>query len=250
MSRPRPEPVTIRFRDPVRAEITKILTHPATGLALLITLVANTSLAVLAVTDAVRLGVSAHPTRLSDLGSVMFSPVYAFLVVAATAAGSEHPDKQIQVTLTAVPGRTTLVTSKLVALLTVTAPAAVVTVGPARLIIAASARTGGTEALVDVARWTSTYLLMSVITFGFAGLTRSSIIPIGVLVLGPVLVATGVFQWAQIIRFLPDQASLSLLGHPGYDVTALPPTVAALTLTTWAAALTVTYTITLHRRDA
>ena len=45
-------------------------------------------------------------------------------------------------------------------------------------------------------------------------------------------------------------AALSLLGTPGYTVTALPAAAAALTLTIWAAVCLAAYAAALIRRDA
>ena len=64
------------------------------------------------------------------------------------------------------------------------------------------------------------------------------------------LVGTGILQWPRVLRFLPDQAALSLLGTPGYSVTALPAATAALTLTTWAAVCLAAYATALVCRDA
>lgn len=238
----------IRFRDTVAAEITKILTHPATTVALALTISANTILAVLDATDTVRLGVGAHPTRLSDLPGVTFAPVYAFLVIPVWAAGSEYQDGQIRTTLTAVPHRATLATSKLAAMLAVTIPAAFLALLPGQLIADLGGR-AVVELPLDLARWVAVYALMSAIAFGFAGVARSVVAPISVLVLTPVLIATGVFQWPAGIRLLPDQAGLSLLGTPGYDVTEIPPMTAALVLLAWTLVLNVAYLTTLLRRD-
>lgn len=238
----------IRFRDIVTAEITKIRTHPATTAALAITISANTLLAVLDTTDAVRLGVGAQPTRLSDLPAVAFAPVYAFLVIPVWAAGSEYQDGQIRTTLTAVPHRATLAASKFAAMLAITLPAALLVLLPGQLIADVGRRSAG-ELLLDLARWVAVYVLMSAIAFGFAGVVRSVFVPLGVLVLTPILVATGVFQWPAGVRLLPDQASLSLLGTPGYDVTAIPPLTAVLVLLAWTLVLDAAYLTTLLHRD-
>ena len=66
----------------------------------------------------------------------------------------------------------------------------------------------------------------------------------------PVVVGTGILQWPRVLRFLPDQAALSLLGTPGYSVTALPTAAAALALTIWAAVCLAAYAATLIHRDA
>ncbi|SDN36726.1 hypothetical protein SAMN05216355_102126 [Actinomyces ruminicola] len=90
---------------------------------------------------------------------------------------------------------------------------------------------------------------MSVIAFGLAGLLRSAIAALGILITVPIIVGTGILQWPQVLRLLPDQAALSLLGAPGYDVTALPPAAAALVLATWAGLCLAAYALALIRRD-
>lgn len=243
-------PPRIRFRDTTAAEITKITTHPATVITFTLTLTANTLLAVLDATDLIRLGTGDQPARLSDLSGVMFAPVYIFLVVPVYAAASEYQHGQIHVTLTAVPHRATLAASQLTAILAVTIPGASLALVPGRLITAAAQATNINHTALDVARWITAYALMSAIAYGLAGILRNTVAPLALLVLTPILIATGVFQWAAGVRLLPDQASLSFLGTPGYDITELPPMTAALVLTAWAVTLNIGFFATLLHRDA
>ncbi|MDN5726900.1 MAG: hypothetical protein L0G99_13365, partial [Propionibacteriales bacterium] len=94
------------------------------------------------------------------------------------------------------------------------------------------------------------YLFLSMIAYGLARLLRQSIAPLAIMIGLPVIIGTGILQWPQGIRFLPDQASLSLLGTPGYDVTELPVGVAALVLFGWSVLATVTHVLAVTRRDA
>lgn len=241
---------TLRLRDVVHAEVTKITTHPATILGVAITLIANVTFAVIAATEVVRFGFGAEPAPLSAFPSVMFAPIYGFLIIAVYAAGSEYPSGQHRVTLAATPLRGRLSMAKWLALTVTTIPAAVIVLFPARVILALHAGLDPAGDLFNLGRWVIAYFLMSVVAFGLAGLTRNTTTSLAVLILIPILVATGVFQWPQGIKFLPDQAAMSLLGAPAYDVTELPPAIATLVLAGWALLAIVAYTVALLRRDA
>lgn len=91
---------------------------------------------------------------------------------------------------------------------------------------------------------------IGIVAFGLSGLLRSSIAPLAILIASPMVVATGVLQWPEGIRFLPDQASMSLLGIPAYEVTELPPGIAFLTLLVWALVSIIAYWFSLVRRDS
>lgn len=245
------EPPAIRRRDVIGSEMTKIVTHPATGIVLGITLVLNLSLAAI---DASGLmfytGASAGPSRLSSFGMVMLAPMYAFLVIPVWAAATEHHGNQLRMSLSAVPRRRTLVLAKLTGVLVVTLAAALVAIVPARLVIALSSGQRLTEVVLSCAQWVTVYLLISLIAYGLAGILRSTISALGIMIALPIIVATGILQWPEGIRFLPDQAGLSLVGTPGYDVTTLPPEIAALLLLGWAVLSLGAYTSVLIRRDA
>ncbi len=246
---PAPAPLTLRLRDVARAEVTKITTHPATLVGIAMAFTANLAFAVIAATEVIRFGLGAEPAPLDAFPSVMFAPIYGFLIMAAYAAGSEYPSGQHRVTLTATPRRGRLVAAKWSAMAVVTIPTALLVVVPARLILSLHARLDPAYAVLDLGRWLLVYFLMSAIAFGLAGLTRNTTTSLTVLILIPILVATGVFQWPQGIKYLPDQAAMSLLGTPAYDVTELPPGPAALVLTGWAVVAIVAYTTALIRRD-
>lgn len=242
---------TIRHRDAITSEITKIVTHPATTLILAITLVVNLALAVI---DASGLrfytGDAIVPSRLSSFGMVMLAPLYAFLVIPVWAAATEHHGGQLRMSLVANPRRGTFAFAKLTATLAVCIAAALVAIVPARLVIGVSSGLSPAELALNCAQWVAVYLLMSLIAFGLAGILNSNIAPLAIMIALPVVVATGILQWPEGIRFLPDQASLSLVGTPGYEVTELPPGVAVLTLLAWAALSVAAYTVALIRRDA
>lgn len=241
---------SIRLRDVTRAETAKGLTEPGTRAMYVAALVVNTALCAVASTDAVRLATGDGLTVLSDAGVLMFAPVYLFLVIPVYLAGGEYITGQIRLTLVAVPNRTRLVAAKLTALAAIVIPAATTALLPGRLIVTLSDGLSLGAILLDLTRWTAAYVLMSCVAYALAVLMRSRIAPIAILALVPLLLATGVLPFPAVIRLLPDQLSLSLLGTPGYDVTALPPAIAAALLSAWAAALLVAQAVAVLLRDS
>ena len=239
----------IRQRDVIGSEITKIITHPATVLMLAITLAVNLFLAVIDASGLI-FYTGAGPSRLSSFGMVMLAPLYAFLVIPVWAAATEHHGGQLRMSLTATPRRGTFTLAKLTATILVCLAAAIIAIVPARLVIGIASGLNPAELALNCTQWVGVYVLMSLIAFGLAGLLKNTIGPLGIMIALPVVVATGILQWPDGIRFLPDQASLSLVGTPGYDVTELPPGIAVLVLLAWAVLAIVVYTIVLLRRDA
>lgn len=242
----------IRLRDTITAEIIKVATVPSTPIMLAVVLITNLALAVI---DASKIGFyiqsdQTEPASISSFGMAMLAPVYAFLVVAAYAAASEYRDGQIRITLTAMPNRYQLFAGKTIAMLVVAFVGAALMLVPARIIIGVSNHLDIGAIFLDIAHWIAAYLLMSAITFGLAGLLRSSAATLGILITAPIVVGTGILQWPRVLRFLPDQAALSLIGTPGYNVTALPAPAAAITLTIWASLCLAAYAAALICRDA
>jgi len=241
----------IRLRDAVAAETTKIVSNPVAVLMLAVTVALNTLLAVVDASGVTFYTAGAgEPSTLSSFGTLMLAPVYAFLVLPVSAAASEYRGGQLRVSLTAVPDRRTLVFAKLAAVTAAALVGAVVALAPARLVIGVSDGLGAGALALDLGQWIAVYASMSLVAFGLAGLLRSSVTSLGILVTLPVVVATGVVQWPAGLRFLPDQAALSLVGAPAFDVHEIPPGAAALALTVWALVSVAAYALSLTRRDA
>lgn len=241
----------IRIRDVASAEITKIISHPTVIVTLAITMFINLSFAIIDATGILFYTASNQgPATLSDFGVVMFFPIYAFLVLPIIAASSEYKDGQFRMTLTAIPNRQTLMIGKFIAMVIAVLSATLVVLIPARLIIGISDGLSIGTLILDLSRWITVYLLMSLIAFGLAGFLRSTVAPLTILIMIPIFVATGILQWPEGLRFLPDQASMSLLGTPAYDVTELPAQIAFIALLCWALLWALTYWITLIRRDS
>lgn len=242
--------VPIRTRDVLFAEITKIVTNPATFIFLAISFLANITLAGI---DALQLGFytegANQPRTISSFGVVMFAPVYAFAVIAVVSAASEYSSGQIRVTLTASPARKRLIYSKVAAVAVVILFAALIAVAPSRALIGIANGSSGWDICLQIILWMAVYCGMSLIAYGLAGLFRGVVAPLAIMISLPMLVATGILQWPQGIRFLPDQASLSLLGTPAYEVTEISPAAGGLVLLLWSQLLIVAYSITFVLRD-
>lgn len=245
------KPPVIRRRDVITAEITKIVTSPVAVVMVAVTVAVNTLLATIDASGVTfYTGGTQGPSTLSSFGTLMIAPVYAFLVLPVHTAASEYHGGQLRVSLTAIPDRRTLLLGKLVAMTVTVLAAAILVLAPARMIIGFAEGWGAGELLLDLGQWISVYVFMSFIAFGLAGLLRSTITSLGILITLPIVVATGVLQWPEGLRLLPDQAGLSLIGTPAYDVHELPPGIAALTLTVWAFVSLSLYGLSLMRRDA
>lgn len=241
----------IRRRDVIASEITKITTHPATLLMLIIALIANLVIAGIEASE-VRFytGDETNFSTLSDFGIVMIAPIYAFLVIPVWAAATEHHGGQLRMSLTATPYRGNFVLAKLTAMLSVIVVAAIVAIVPARVVAGIGTGLSTGDLLINCVQWVAAYVFMSVFAFGLAGILKNTIAPLSIMIALPVVIATGILQWSDGLRFLPDQAALSLVGTPQFDVHEIPPGMAALVLAIWSIVAVAVYAITVARRDA
>ncbi|GAA3140253.1 hypothetical protein GCM10010466_34170 [Planomonospora alba] len=231
-----PDADGIRLSDPVRAELTKILTLPATWIALALALAADTLLGLLAATDAVRLAGPDGQVALARSGTVLLAPVYAFAAVPVFAAGGEYRGGQVRVSLLAVPDRDRFFLSKLLAVLGVLAVAALPAVLPGHLVrhVLGGADAGG--AAGGVPAKAVAYLLVGLVAYGFAALARTVVAPLAVLAALPVLVSPLLRGMApEVVRSLPHEAALSFLGVPEGPDLALERPVGLLVVAAWAA---------------
>jgi ABC-2 type transport system permease protein len=211
----------------VRAELTKIRTLRATWLALAVAFAGNTLLAVLARTDAVRIAGADGSVPIDRIGTLMLAPVYAFIAVVVYATGSEYRSGQIRVSLTAVPDRRSLAAAKLGAITLVSVAAVVPAVLPAVVI-----RPDGTAS--DLLLSAAVHLMLSLIGCGFAVLARSLITPLAVLFILPVMVSPLLRSALPgVVKFLPHEAALSLLGAPTDPVGDLTRGGGLLVLVSW-----------------
>lgn len=241
----------IRRRDGVRAEMTKIITHPSTLAALGGAFIANLLLAAIDTSGVTfYVGSSDGPSSISEFGLVMLVPLYAFLVIPAYAAASEYQGGQLRMSLVATPHRGAFVAAKLVAVSAVATIGALIVIAPARIVMGVAEGLSVAAVSAACGAWFLAYVFMSLVAFGLAGVMRSAISALGILIALPIVIATGVLQWPAGLRFLPEQAALSLVGTPQFEVNALPAAMAATTLATWSALAVASYALTLTRRDA
>jgi ABC-2 type transport system permease protein len=227
-------PGGIRPRDLLTAELTKIRTMPAAWLAAAGALLANTLLGLLAATDVVRLAGRDGHVAIAELGTVLLAPAYLLAVLPVLAAGNEYRGGQLRVSLAAVPERGRYFTAKLLATTAVTAVAAVCVVAPGYLVQHALAD-GVPAALGGILARSAGYLLLGLIGFGLAVLTRTIVTPLAVLSCAPVLVATtlgGIVPG--LVRLLPHEAALSFLGMPASPELTIDPAAGLLVLVGWA----------------
>lgn len=234
------------------AELTKIRTLPAVWIALALTVVANTVLGVLAATDAVRVASADGEVAVGQLGTLMLAPVYVFIAIAVFAAGTEYRGGQLRVSLAAVPDRTRWFGSKLAVSAAAALLAAIPAVLPGLLVqrgVAGDLASGRT--VTDLLALLTSYLLLSLVGFGFAFLARTLVTPLAVLFILPILVSTTLGSlFPQVIRFLPHEATLSFLGRAADPATALGRGAGLLVLTGWALLFVGTAWVLVVRRDS
>lgn len=225
------------------AELTKIRTLPATWLAAAAAMVANTVLGLLAAGDVVRVGSQDGSVAIGGLGTVMLAPAYIFATVAVLAAGSEHSAGQLRVSLLAVPARARLFATKLA----VTAVASLV--GAAVVILPGYLIQHGTAAAGLVALVTA-YLLLALVGFSLAVLSRTVVTPLALLFVAAVLVAPTLRgALPEVVRYLPHDAALSLVGMAD-DPGALDRLGGLSVLTAWSAVSVAVAAAVYIRRDS
>ncbi|MDP9841960.1 ABC-2 type transport system permease protein [Streptosporangium lutulentum] len=234
-----PLPVeTIRFGDILAAERIKISTLPASWIALTVAFGANTLLGAVAATDVVRIAGQDGP--IARLGTLMLAPVYVFVAIAVFAAGSEYRGGQLRVSLAVVPGRDRLFAAKLTVSTTLSLIASIPAVLPGyALWHAAEVRSGepGTrDVVIGFLALLTAYLLLGLIGHGFAVVAKTVVTPLAVLLITPILISPAFRSTLpHLVRFLPHEAALSLLGMPADPATALDPVAGLLVLAAWAA---------------
>lgn len=250
-----PSAGTIRLPDLLGAELTKICTLPACRMALAAAFVANTVLGAFAATDAVRLAGKEGQVPVSQVGILMLAPAYVFVAITVFAAGSEYRGGQLRVSLAAVPDRTRLFAAKLVAATLVSLLAAVAAILPGHLVQHAAAITRGGPAaggaVLDLAALVGAHLLLGLIGFGFAVITRSVLTPLAVLAGTPVLISPRLQgSLPDLVRLLPHEATLSLLDMAGEQSTALDRTGGLLVLVVWTGLFVGSAGAVVTRRDS
>jgi len=193
--------VTPRPVDVFVAELVKIGTAPGAWVALAAAVAFDAALGALARSGAV----VSMGTTVSLGGDGTLAAVHPFVAIAVFAAGDEYRCGQLGVSLLAVPRRTRLFGAKLAATVVVAGVGAAVAVLPGCL-----QRPDG-SAVPRVAA----YVLLSLVGFGLAGVTRSVVTPLVLLVVVPVLVSPALGAvFPTLVEYFPYEAARSMLGEP------------------------------------
>lgn len=235
------------------AELSKLVSLPATWLTLGGTLVVNLILAV-AFTVAGLQGFTGTESAI-DIGLASIGYAHAgFVVLGVLAACSEHIGGQIRTTLTAMPRRALQLTAQHLALAIVALPAAAVTAASG--VVLADGVLGGTAAPVTSGRvvgalsGVTAYLaLTALISAAVGALVRRTLAAVVVL-LGYLFIAGPLLRdHVPAARYLPDSAGAALWFPPGDDTNAVTPVHGALLLMAWTVVLIVVVVLVYRRRD-
>ncbi len=258
----------------IRAELRKIVTLPASLVALALTVLGPLGFAVfnalgvrsdlaagnldrLGYTSAVEAALSAVP--LGTVGAVILGVVavsHEYTANSSDAGGG----RQITATLTVVPGRLTVLVAKTISVtLLIVAAAAVALPGSlaaAALIIGdEGGSTGSGEVSARAGGAALYWVLMGVIALAITVLTRSGVVPLIVLIANSSLVSVSILlaNLTDLAYLLPDLAGMRLFtGDATWAMTehALPPLAGGLVMGAWAAGLVAVAAVVLRRRDA
>ena len=239
-------------RDALRAEWTKLRTLP--GNLLLV-------LAIVATTIGVSALVALEPPGLDPAKDALTGVQLGQAVVAILAVlsiGGEHGTGLIQVSVAAVPRRSTMLAAKATVLVAVTAPAA--TLGVLGSLLAAGPMIGDVS-LDDAAVWRAVagsvlYLvLIGMLSLGVAAAVRNSAAAVGV-VLGllyafPIVAAaTGDKDWQRHLQQIgPATAGLAVQATRALDELPIGPWEGLGVLALWAVGALLVGGFLLHWRD-
>ncbi|MEV4297535.1 ABC transporter permease [Microbispora rosea] len=235
------------------AELSKLVSLPATWLTLLGTLVVNQALAIAYTTAGLRgsTGTASAP----DIGLASIGYAQAgFVILGVLAACSEHIGGQIRITLAAMPRRALQFTAKHLALAIVALPAAAITAASG--VVLAAGVLGDTAARVTSDRVggalsgvTAHLVLTTLISAAVGALVRRTLAAVVVL-LGYLFIAGPLLRdHVPAARYLPDSAGVALWFPPGDDTGAVTPVHGALLLTAWTVVLIVAVVLVYRRRD-
>lgn len=241
----------------VRAELLKLRTTRSTWMMALATLVCLVGLAALLSSRA-----DASTDVLTTALSATTFVTIIFGAFGAVTGAREFGTGLIRITLAAVPRRGRLVVAKLLALLLVVVPVALVGVVGAALLGGAIAAGNGAPAL-DLGHSTTlatlgahTFYLSgsAVIGLGLGIVLRSSAgavaSTIGVFLLLPLIISLALpAEWSEVNHYLPSAAGGSMTSV-GQGPEGLSPAEGAVVFTLWAVAAVVAAVIALKHRDA
>ncbi|MFI9570159.1 hypothetical protein ACIG5D_01850 [Microbispora rosea] len=235
------------------AEMSKLVSLPATWLTLGGTLVVNLILAV-AFTVAGLQG-STGTKSATDIGLASISYAQAgFVILGVLTACSEYIGGQIRTTLTAMPRRALQFTAKHLALAIVVFPAAAITAASGVVLTAGvlgdTAAPSTSGRVVGALSGVSAYLVLTALISAAVGaLVRRTLAAVVVLlgyffIVGPLL-----RDHTPAAKYLPDTAGFAMWFPVVDDASAVTPAQGALLLTAWTVALIVFVVIGYRRWD-
>ncbi|WP_432871430.1 ABC transporter permease [Microbispora rosea] len=235
------------------AEMSKLVSLPATWLTLGGTLVVNLILAV-AFTVAGLQGSTGTKSAV-DIGLASISYAQAgFVILGVLTACSEYIGGQIRTTLTAMPRRALQFTAKHLALAIVVFPAAAITAASG--VVLTAGVLGDTAAPVTSGRVvgalsgvTAYLVLTALISAAVGALVRRTLAAVVVLlgyffIVGPLL-----RDRTPAAKYLPDSAGFAMWFPVADDASAVTPAQGALLLTAWTVALILFVVIGYRRWD-
>jgi ABC-2 type transport system permease protein len=270
LTRPAPATAAAGLRDTLHAEWTKLRTAPGTA-GLLVAAVALTvavSAAAAAATRCPAAGCGQDPAKVSLTG--VYLGQVAVAIVAVQAIGGEYSSGMIRTTLTAMPGRTTVLAAKAVLVTGLTLAAGILAIAGSllagRLILPGHGFTAAHGfaplSLADgpvlrAAAGSVLYLaLIALLSLGAATAVRDSAVAIG-LVLGllylfPIVAAVVSDPHVQrhLQQIAPMTAGLDIQATTGLPSLPLSPWAGLGVLAAWAVAALLAGGLVLRLRDA
>ncbi|MCT9929919.1 ABC transporter permease [Planotetraspora sp. A-T 1434] len=236
------------------AELSKLLSLPATWLTLGGTLAVNLILAT-AFTIAGLQGSTGTKSAL-DIGLASISYAQAgFVILGVLAACSEYTGGQIRTTLTAMPRRALQLSAKHLALAIVVLPAAAITAASGVVLTAAAlgdAAVPVTSGHVAAAlSGVTAYLaLTTLISAAVGALVRQTLAAVVILlgyffIVGPLL-----RDHTPAAKYLPDSAGFAMWFPVADNASAVTPAQGALLLTAWTIVLIAVALLGYRRRDS
>ncbi|WP_104177239.1 hypothetical protein [Cryobacterium sp. Y50] len=239
------------FRQPLAAELTKLLALRATWIISMATLVLSACIVLLSYSGismtADERGLSAESIR-----ALMLVPAYLFIGVAVVTSASEYRNGQIRISYIAVPKRVILYSAKLCGLLIVVAPLAMLLSAIGLLAKGTPPAESGSADLVHAAVASLLVLtLLSLVGFGLAIITRSAVVSLVTLwALAALVAPTLRASMPSVIHLLPHDLALQVLVIPAGVPNDTPQSAAILLLSAWAIVCLIVAGVLFARRDS
>lgn len=240
----------------VSAELSKLVSLPATWLAAAVGVVVSAAVTVLSAgssTPGADTGFSSLALGVAGaivIGVVVMSSEYA--VEGEESAGG----RQITTTLTAVPSRLRVLLAKALAVALAAAALAVVaivvTFGLTALLLGDRAPGLDADAIARMGGMALYWVLVALLAFALTVLTRNGVVPMAVLIanFSAVPVTFLLTRVTELANWLPDTAGMRMWSR-GLDTSVeITPALGGAVMAAWVAALLVAAGIVFTRRDA